>query len=66
MLEIPSVLKFNPFFCSTKDLGSQNTTLQALSRSGILEDKGGVTITGSGDFGDLEVESVANITFTVT
>ena len=44
----------------------QNSAVQALSRSELLGNKEGITITGSGDFGDLQVGDDVSVNFILT
>ncbi|KAL5515673.1 hypothetical protein EMCRGX_G000874 [Ephydatia muelleri] len=56
-----------PLGCGKIDrLVQQNSAVQALSRSELLGNKEGITITGSGDFGDLQVGDDVSVNFILT
>lgn len=50
---------------SCSDPVQRNSAVQTLSRSELLDNKGGIVITGAGDFGDLEVGDEVTITFII-
>ena len=54
------------YLISGSDPVQRNSAVQTLSRSELLDNKGGIVITGAGDFGDPELGDEVTITFTIT